>query len=100
MTRKQTTTPFGDVFRRAAERIDAGLETFSCLAVDHEDSNLFYGARTKYVRLLAPVRKNRFVYLLVMDFEAGRTAVAARQHRVLALLLAAAMADTGDLDES
>lgn len=87
----------GDIFREAARRVEQFSDTYSCSAVKHVAED--YGhhpaiAKQYYVRLIAPARAHW--YLNTCDFDFGEPAEKARAHRVVALCLAAVLADDGD----
>lgn len=94
----------GDVYRLAAEKIDDNRQYFSCNAVTNAAKDL--GAktfpqdhhRTAYAKRFA-TKDNDAVTILDFEPYADTPArlMAWRNHRVIALLMAAAMADTGDL---
>ena len=84
------------IFREAARRIERGLSACSCIAVSQvsEAAGLEYfgRARAKYQRLMSPRGDG---YLGVNDFYPDRNTSRqeARNHRVLALCMAATLAD-------
>jgi len=87
------------IFRLAAQRIERGLSVCSCVAVSQasEAAGLEYfgRARAKYQRLMSPrgdgcLRVSDFDPSLRYDPALGAEA---RNHRVLALCMAATLAD-------
>lgn len=97
---------YGDVFREAARTIDAGEEKFSCIAVIAAGHRFMSvrGAQEAHDMYDTMFRKHASRELYIIDFELeNRVTIPyeqARAHRVLALCMAAAMADAGDLDEA
>lgn len=96
----------GHIYRRAALRVEQEKEEFSCSAVDWAAQQIgdvisyYSSARYTYCEVMSP-RKDRDRYLWTTDFhpdpQTNETLPAARDHRVVALCLMAAMADAGDL---
>ena len=91
-------------YRRAAEAIDSGEETVSCLAIDNVqgvDGGDFTPATKAYRNAFGEEFHRAYPneqYMSIRQFEdVRREGLNPREVRILALLFAAEMAKTGDL---